>query len=300
MTNARPRGWPLALFAASVLALSSTPVLANISLSANSPAEEATRLEEAGEFKAAAELWAEQLRTSLDPLMLFYADSGWARAFAKDGNSDHLCARLELSEWLLAQPSLSETDRAEARKLRAHQLSALPEGVACSRSKQEAPLLAIPPRNTAGTADNALAPQGDPSRNSPLKDDGKTIRDSRAGRGLRISGGVLLTSGVLFGAAAIATGLETRRTITDLETWLKRHAENQTIPTASEREEKRSLYRHGEVAAALALGSSVAAVLALSVGTALLIRGRKSRTRRAALAPAVGPQNVGVTLRGNF
>jgi len=300
MTNARPRGWPLALSAASVLALSSAPVLANISLTADSPAEEATRLEEAGEFKAAADLWAEQLRTSLDPLMLFYADSGWARAFAKDGNSDHLCARLELSEWLLAQPSLSETDRAEARKLRAHQLSALPEGVECSRSKQVAPLLAIPPRNTAGTADNALAPQGGPSRNYPLKDDGKTISDTRAGRGLRISGGVVLSSGVFLAAAAIASGIETRRSIKVLETWHKRHVEDGTTPIDSEREEKRSLYRHGEVAAALALGFSVAAVVALSVGTTLLVRERKSRTRRTALAPALGPQNFGITLRGQF
>ena len=120
----RSRHLPFVAIVLLGLSLAPRLTVAAPSFDADALQAEAQQLEDEGQFSLAAERWEAVTRSTLDPMALLFADSAWSRAFAADGDVAHLCAGVELGQWLLEQPSLDATAREEIAEIHAAQLDA--------------------------------------------------------------------------------------------------------------------------------------------------------------------------------
>lgn len=253
--------------------------------------DSARQLEAAGEYEAAAASWAKIARVSLDPMALLYADSAWARAFADDGEPSHLCAALDLSSWLLDQPSVTAGVREDILEIRESQLAAMPADLRCPEAAREVPLLVGRP--PSATATSSSFPQ--PSK-APDEDEAARGTKNPAIRG----GTAVLAVGSLLGITSVIGGGITLQAVAELNAARVRHIAAGTGPSETERAKKEEVYGRGKTAEAVAIATGTAAAVALGVGAALLIRGRRRAQREATLVPVVGPQNAGIAIGGRF
>jgi len=287
----------LVLVGASVGVLGIGPSLATASPAAGSVddgelRDAAKRLEAAGEYEAAAASWATLARASLDPMALLYADSAWARAYADDGEPSHLCAALDLSAWLLDQPTVDAGVRGDIMEIRESQLAAMPADLHCPAAGREVPLLIERPRSP-GTGTTSASPE----RSNAAPDEDGSVR--RSGTPALVGGKAALAVGSLLGITSVVNGGITLQAIADLKAARDRHIAAGTEPSQIERAEKQEVYARGKTTEAIAIATGTAAAVALGVGAALLIRGRRAQ-RAATIAPVVGPQNAGIALGGRF
>jgi len=255
--------------------------------------DSAKQLEAAGEYEAAAASWAKVARVSLDPMALLYADSAWARAFADDGEPSHLCAALDLSSWLLDQPTVTADVRGDVLEIRESQLAAMPADLRCPEATRKVPLLVGRPPSPSATATSSSFPQ--PSK-APDEDGAARGTKNPAIRG----GKAALAVGSLLGITSVIGGGITLQAVADLSAARDRHIAAGTEPSETERAEKEEVYGRGKTAEAVAIATGTAAAVALGVGAALLIRGRRRAQREATLVPVVGPQNAGIAIGGRF
>lgn len=302
ISGAAHRTRHLPFVAIALLGLTLEPRLAAAAPSVDADAlqAEARQLESEGQFSLAAERWEAVTRSTLDPMALLFADSAWSRAFAADGDVAHLCAGVELSRWLLEQPGLDTTAREEIAEIHAAQLEAATSAGDCAslERRRDVPLLMDPVQRSSAPPPRPIPHESNDNYNAAGADHAEP--QGATGRPLRIAGSTALIAGSLLGSASIVAGVETLRASNEFAHAHDRHVAAGTRPSDAEYASNQELYERGRVAQTIAIATGASATVALSVGVALLVRGRRLRDRRLSVTPSAGPRTAGLTLGGRF
>ncbi|MDC0670542.1 hypothetical protein [Nannocystis radixulma] len=211
-------------------------------------------------------------------------------AYARTGESIHLCALLAAAEHVLELPDVPATLAAEATDLRDEtrkELVAHPDAACMQPSERarepEQPPEAEQPRELSKSAEMQMPAQ----------------RHSRA-RHLTIAGSVLLGTAALAAIALIPIQVRRVRAYDDLAALLADVEQaGSRIPEQAQR--MRDLGAVGEWTRAAKIGLGVSFAALATVGAGLVVGGRlRSALTRARLTPYGGPQGAGLTLWGRF
>ncbi len=204
--------------------------------------------------------------------ILFNIASAHEKLFDLDGDVIHLKQAkvlLERFEASISEIYDEESQQAERAQVK-ERLAKLDERIAEATAPP-------PPENEPKTE-----PTQKPGPDQPPK------RESKPGRGLVIGGGVAIGLGVgAFAGMGAALGVANNANdISDLDD--------------SDVEARGEQFDRGRAADKGAVAAAVIGGLLMGAGIALLVVGLKRRNARTAIAPAMGPRTVGLSIVGRF